>query len=63
MDKVGEEYRMTEAERFTFDLSGFLVRPAIKVMKYRCWKTTLRNTPEIHDVEATTDAHRMDYAV
>ncbi len=29
MADVGEEYRMTEAERFTFDLSGFLVRPAI----------------------------------
>eukprot|EP01045_Picozoa_sp_COSAG04_P001285 COSAG04_NODE_42_length_32379_cov_41.656691_8_plen_39_part_00 len=29
MADVGEEYKMTEAERFTFDLSGFLVRPAI----------------------------------
>ena len=29
MAKLGDEYRMTEAERFTFDLSGFLVRPAI----------------------------------
>jgi hypothetical protein len=28
MPSVPEEYRMTEAERFTFDLSGFLVRPA-----------------------------------
>jgi hypothetical protein len=26
---VPEEFRMTEAERFTFDLAGFLVRPAI----------------------------------
>jgi hypothetical protein len=26
---VAEEFRMTEAEKFEFDLAGFLVRPSI----------------------------------
>ena len=36
MGEVAEEYRMTEAERFTFDLAGFLVRPAIITCARNC---------------------------
>ena len=53
MADVGEEYKMTEAERFTFDLSGFLVRPAIITCAHQPTAPPPHPTPGVQRPKAT----------